>query len=99
MMGLGQGSRGAPPSWIQLSLVLVNIFRKIGHRGEVHYPLTQDVIHTLGTLFVHGTDLYMWKEGLMDTKNHLWEEVQEETLMWGNLLCVTGAALKAEKCF
>jgi hypothetical protein len=27
MMGLGQGSRAAPPSWIQLSAVLVNMFK------------------------------------------------------------------------
>jgi hypothetical protein len=26
MMGLGQGNRAAPPSWIQLSVVLVNVF-------------------------------------------------------------------------
>ena len=27
LMGLGQGSRGAPPSWIQLSSVIVNVLR------------------------------------------------------------------------
>jgi hypothetical protein len=30
MMGLGQGSRVAPPSWIQLSLVMVNVFKQLG---------------------------------------------------------------------
>jgi hypothetical protein len=27
MMGLGQGNRAAPPSWIQLSVVMVSIFK------------------------------------------------------------------------
>jgi hypothetical protein len=29
MMGLGQGNRAAPPSWIQLSMVLVNVFKQL----------------------------------------------------------------------
>ncbi len=29
MMGLGQGNRAAPPSWIQLSAVLVNVFKQL----------------------------------------------------------------------
>jgi hypothetical protein len=27
MMGLGQGNRAAPPSWIQLSMVMVTVFK------------------------------------------------------------------------
>ncbi len=29
MLGLGQGNRAAPPSWIQLSAVLVNMFKQL----------------------------------------------------------------------
>jgi hypothetical protein len=29
MMGLGQGNRAAPPSWMQLSAVLVNVFKQL----------------------------------------------------------------------
>jgi hypothetical protein len=29
MMGLGQGNRAAPPSWIQLSAVMVNVFKEL----------------------------------------------------------------------
>jgi hypothetical protein len=30
IMGLGQGSRAVPSSWIQLSLVMVNVFKQLG---------------------------------------------------------------------
>jgi hypothetical protein len=29
MMGLGQGNRAAPPLWIQLSSVMVNVFKQL----------------------------------------------------------------------
>ena len=61
-MDIGQGSRGAPPSCIQLSSVLGNIFRKLGHGANTHDPLTQDVIHTMGALFMDNTYLYEWKK-------------------------------------
>jgi len=31
MMGIGQGNRAAHPSWIQLSAVLVNVFKQLGN--------------------------------------------------------------------
>jgi hypothetical protein len=34
MMGLGQGNRAAPPSWIQLSTVLVNVFKQLDNSGR-----------------------------------------------------------------
>ena len=45
IMGLGQGNRAAPPSWIQLSSVLVNIFKKIGLGAKVKDPITTKSIH------------------------------------------------------
>jgi hypothetical protein len=52
MMGLGQGNRAAPPSWIQLSAVLVNVFKQLKLGALVLDPMTQELIHTMGALFV-----------------------------------------------
>ena len=61
MMGLGQGNRAAPPSWIQLSAVLVNVFKQLELGALVVDPIMQELIHSMGTLFVDNTDLYTWK--------------------------------------
>jgi hypothetical protein len=55
MMGLGQGNRAAPPSWIQLSAVLVNVFKQLELGALVADPITQELIHSTGTFFVDDT--------------------------------------------
>ena len=50
IMGLGQGSRAAPPSWIQLSAVLVNVFKQLNLGSTIQDPITGEMIHTMGAL-------------------------------------------------
>ncbi len=57
MMGLGQGNRAAPPSWIQLSAVLVTIFKLLKLGAVIQDPITAALIHTMQALFVNDTDL------------------------------------------
>ena len=97
-MGLGQGSRGAPPSWICLSSVIVNILRKLQHGAHIMDPMTGSLIHTVGVMFVDDSDLYCWVES-MPSAEDLYETIQTETKMWGDLLLATGGCLKPEKCF
>ena len=98
IMGLGQGSRGAPSSWLQISSVIVNLMRREGCGAKVYDPLEPSLlIHTMGALFVDDADLYVWKEKY--TANKLWCRTQSEVYYWAHLLCVTGCALKPEKCF
>ena len=47
-MGLGQGSRGATPSCIQLSSVIVNVLQGLDRGTTVIDPITRNVIHTVG---------------------------------------------------
>ena len=61
-------------------------------------PITGDVIHTVGSMFVDNTHLYCWEE-LLKTGEELFEKIQEETNAWGNLLITTGRCIKPEKCF
>ncbi len=66
MMGLSQGNRAAPPLWIQLSVVLVNMFKQLKLGALLLDPKTLEMIHTMGALFVDDTDLYTWRDGLLD---------------------------------
>jgi hypothetical protein len=66
MMGLGQGNRAAPPSWIQLSVVIVNTFKQLNLGALIQDPITAEVIHSMGALFVDNTDLYTWRENILD---------------------------------
>jgi hypothetical protein len=49
-------------------------------------------------MFVDDSDLYCWVES-MQSAEELYETIQEETKMWGDLLLATGGCLKPEKCF
>jgi hypothetical protein len=98
MMGLGQGNRAAPPSWIQLSMVLVNVFNQLNLGALIQDSITAEVIHSVGTLFVNDTDLYTWRENILNPGN-LWCQAQLELEHWSFLLNATGGALKPDKCF
>jgi hypothetical protein len=98
IMGLGQGDRAAPPSWIQLSAVLVNVFKQLNLGALIQDPITAEVIHSMGALFINDTDLYTWREDILDP-GELWCQAQLELEHRSCLLNATGGALKPEKCF
>jgi hypothetical protein len=98
MMGLGQGNRAAPPSWIQLSTVLVNVFKQLDLGSLIKDPITAETIHTMGACFVDDIDLYTWREDILDPGG-VWSQAQVELEHWSCLLNAMGGALKPEKCF
>ncbi len=98
MMRLGQGNRAAPPSWIQLSAVMVTIFKQLQLGAMIQDPISEEIIHTMGALFVDNTDLYTWREQIMDP-GELWRQTQIELENWSCLLNARGGALRPEKCF
>ena len=80
MMGLGQGNRAGPPSWIQLSAVLVNVFQQLELGALVLDSMMQELIHTMGALFV---------DELLDP-GELWRQTQVELHQWSSFLNTTG---------
>jgi hypothetical protein len=66
MMGLGQRNRAAPPLWIQLSAVMVNVYKQLGLGTDIHDPMTDDIIHSMGAMYLDDLDLYTWKEDITD---------------------------------
>jgi hypothetical protein len=66
IMELGQGNRAGPPSWVQLSSVLVNVYKQLNLGSMIKDPITAEVIHTMGAIFVDDTNLYIWLEDTLD---------------------------------
>jgi hypothetical protein len=69
---------------------------QIGH--TIRDPITAAMIHSTGALFVNDTNLYTWREDLLDP-GELWCQAQLELEQLSFLLNATGGALKLEKCF
>jgi hypothetical protein len=88
MMGLGQGNRAALPSWIQLSTVLVTILKQLKLGAVIQDPIMVALIQTMGALFVDDTDLYTWRQHIMDP-GELWNQTQIELEQWSCLLNAT----------
>ena len=103
IMGLGQGSRAAPTSWIGLSSVLVNVYKQIGLGSFISDPISLEVIQSIGAIFVDDADLNMSKDttaednGMTDPID-VWQKTQRNLDQWSNLLQSSGGALKPEKC-
>jgi hypothetical protein len=62
MMGLRQGNRAVPPSWIQLSAIMVTVFKQLNLGTIMHNPISDVLIHSMGALFVDDIDMYTWQE-------------------------------------
>jgi hypothetical protein len=86
MIGLGQGNRAAPPpSWIQLSsVIIVNVFKQLGRGAARKDPITSKMIHTMGALFMDDTDLFTWKDDIND-QTELWVQTQLDLKTWSCL--------------
>ncbi len=98
MMGLGQGNKAAPPSWIQLGAIMLTVFKQLNLGTIMHDPILDILIHSMGALFVNDTDMYTWQENILDP-GELWAQTQIEIEQWSCLLNATGGALKPEKCW
>jgi hypothetical protein len=75
MMRLGQGNRLAPPSWIQLSMVMVSIFKQLDLGAMVRDPITAKIVYSMGAMFVKDVELYTWREDILDP-GELWYQAQ-----------------------
>ena len=95
-MGLRQRSRVASLSWIQMSAVLVNVYKHLGLGGYITDPIFQETIHSMGAVFVDNTDLYTGEKDPAKSTN-LWIQTQINVDQWNSLLQATGDALRSEK--
>jgi hypothetical protein len=96
MMDLGQGNRAALPLWIQLSAIMVTVFKQLNLGAIMNDPILDILIHSMGALFVDDTDMCTWQENILDP-GELWAQTQIEIEQWTCLLHATGETLKPDK--
>ena len=61
-------------------------------------PVIRLLVHSIGCLFMDDTDLFIWKDDLK-TGREVWEQTQEDAMLWGELLIAIGGAVKVSKSF
>ena len=96
--GIGQGSKGAPVSWVQMSSMIVNAYKAMDHGVAMMNPVTRLLIHSIGCLFVDDTYLCIWKDDLRNGRE-VWKQTQEEVTLWGELLIATGGGQSRQNAF
>lgn len=98
LCGLGQGSKAAPASWLQLSSMIVNAYKAEGRASVVCDPITGKRTQAVGCLFVDDTDLYAMNP-LITLTVAIVACAQLGVTTWSTLLASTGGAIKAQKSF
>ena len=56
MCGLGQGSKAAPSSWLQLSSMIVNAYKDQGFTPLIRDPIRGESTESIGCMFIDDTD-------------------------------------------
>ena len=49
-----------------MSAVMVNVYKQLGLGTDIHNPITVEIIHSMGAMFVNDLDLYTWREVIQD---------------------------------
>ena len=96
--GLCQGNGAAPAGWLVLSSILVRLLKQRGFGTKVTSPVSHVLLDIMGVIYVDDTDLMIMRAGLRNL-GELWQECQDATTAWGELLISTGGALKPPKSF
>ncbi len=98
LCGLGQGSKAAPASWLQLSSMIVNAFKSSGLSSSIIDPITGKITRSVGCLFVDDTDLYGMHHEMKRVAEILFL-AQLCVDLWSALLRATGGDIKDAKSF
>jgi hypothetical protein len=83
---------------IQLSAIMVTVFKQLNLGAKIKDPILDTLIYMMGALFVDDTNMYTWREEILDP-GELWAQTQIKIKHWSCLLNATGGALKPEKCW
>jgi hypothetical protein len=62
-------------------------------RSIISEPISDVLIYSMGALFVDDTNMYTWREHILDP-GELWKWTQIEIKQWSSLLNATKGALK-----
>jgi hypothetical protein len=97
--GLTQGNGASPAGWAVISICILRVHGKKGHREKFYCPITNLQHHLLAIRYADVTDLLhidLTKDKSVD-KAH--DAIQNSVDSWENLLIATGGVLQPSKCF
>ena len=94
--GLCQGNGAAPPTWLQISTLLINAQRRHHHGVTIETPISKRRVRQVGQLYVDDTNLWTGLDEDMDELDTC-EAGQRSINQWGGSLMATGGAFNAEK--
>ena len=94
--GLGQGSKAAPASWLQLSTTIINAYCNQGYGAVFADPITQRESKSVGCVYVDDTDIYT-ADPSFKTVDSVIKETVQAVPCWSRCLSATGGAIKAAK--
>ena len=98
-MGLAQGNGAAPPGFLAVSTLMIDVYKRLGHGTNFVSAWTGDVFYLAAVLYVDDSDLlHLSMVGEPEDEEFL-SQVQEATFDWGGLVQATGGSLKPAKCF
>jgi hypothetical protein len=97
-MGLGQGNGAAPPGFLAVCTLMINVYRNLGHGVTFVGAWTRDAFILAAVLYVDDSDLFHMTQG-MPTDDEFLDLVQRATDDWAGLVHATGGSLKPQKCF
>jgi len=62
-MGLGQGNGAAPPGFLAVSTLMINVYRRLGHGTEFVCAWSRDALMLAAVLYVDNSDLLHMAKG------------------------------------
>ncbi len=98
LMGLGQGNGAAPPGFLAVCTLMINVYRRLGHGTEFVGAWSRDAFMLAAVLYIDDSDLLHMVKGYPTNAEFL-ALVQSATDDWAGLVHASGGSLKPQKCF
>ena len=98
LQGGGQGNGSGPPTWLCISIVLLNIINAFPVNATFATAITGITITICAVMYVDDTDLVI-TGNKHDDFEKVTEDAQSVARKWCDTLRITGGALRPEKCW
>ncbi len=97
-MGLGQGNGVAPPGFLAVCTLMINVYHNLCHGVTFIRAWAQNAFTLALVLYVDDSDFFHMIIRMLSDKEFL-QLVQNATNNWAGLVHATGGLLKPQKCF
>jgi hypothetical protein len=97
-MGLGQGNGAAPPDFLVVCTLMINVYRNLGHGVTFIGAWARDAFTLSAVLYIDDSNHFHMAIGMPLDEEFL-QLVQSATNDWVGLVHATGGLLKPQKCY